>query len=52
MEPNGLTRDTVISTLHQIAQVGDVVALTVAEYVPRQTIATQDLLARLPLLGV
>jgi arginase len=51
MEPNGLTREAVVNTLQQVAHVGEVVALTVAEYVPRQAIAMQNLLAKLPLLG-
>jgi arginase len=51
MEPNGLTRETVVHTLQQVAEVSDVVALTIAEFVPRQAIVLQDLLARLPLLG-
>jgi arginase len=51
MEPKGLTRETVVETLRRLAEIGDVVGLTVAEYVPRQAIALQQLLARLPLLA-
>ncbi|MDQ0867302.1 arginase family protein [Arthrobacter globiformis] len=49
MEPNGLSRTALIRTLTELSQVADLVAVTVAEYVPRQVIAVRELLASLPL---
>jgi arginase len=51
MEPGGLSRDDVIRTLNDVAGVADVVGITVAEYLPRQVIAMQNMLRNLPLLG-
>lgn len=51
VEPGGLRSDTVVRMLADVAEVADVVALTVAEYIPRQVLAMQRLLGRLPLLG-
>ncbi|MFE4544128.1 arginase family protein [Arthrobacter sp. NPDC056727] len=44
MEPQGLTRDAVTKTIAALQSSADVVGLTVAEYVPRQVLALQDLL--------
>jgi arginase len=51
MEPGGLTREALLRTLQDVSAVADVVAITVAEYLPRQVIAMQNLLGQLPLLG-
>lgn len=49
--PDGLTREAVVGILGGVAEIAEVVGITVAEYVPRQVIALQQLLLRLPLLG-
>jgi len=51
MEPQGLTRAAIARALKDTAAAADVVAITVAEYFPRQVIAMQRLLTQLPLLG-
>lgn len=51
MEPGGLTRQALVRALRDVSGVADVVALTVAEFLPRQVIAMQNLLRQLPLLG-
>ncbi len=51
MEPNGLSRQALVRALHDVSATMDVVALTVAEYVPRQAIAMRRLLSQLPLLN-
>lgn len=43
VEPHGLTREAVAKTIGALHGVSDVVALTVAEYLPRQALALQDL---------
>lgn len=47
MEPQGLTRDSVVKTISALHGAADVVALTVAEYIPRQVLALQDLLGKI-----
>ena len=47
MEPQGLTRDSVAKTIGALHGAADVVALTVAEYIPRQVLALQDLLGKI-----
>ncbi|WP_437773399.1 arginase family protein [Arthrobacter sp. KNU40] len=47
MEPQGLTRDSVIKTIGALHGTADVVGLTVAEYIPRQVLALQELLAKI-----
>lgn len=51
MEPEGLTRAALLRALQNTSAVADVVAITVAEYLPRQVIAMQRVLTQLPLLG-
>lgn len=50
-DPDGLTRAAALDITQKVSQTSEVVALTVAEYVPRQAIAMQQLLSKLPLLG-
>ena len=47
MEPDGLTRDSVAKTIAALHGEADVVALTVAEYLPRQVLALQDLVGKI-----
>jgi arginase len=47
MEPHGLTRDAVAKTIAALHGEADVVAFTVAEYIPRQVLALQDLLNKI-----
>ncbi|MBT8163162.1 MULTISPECIES: arginase family protein [Arthrobacter] len=47
MEPDGLTRDSVAKTIAALNGEADVVALTVAEYLPRQVLALQDLVGKI-----
>ncbi|MFJ5696381.1 arginase family protein [Arthrobacter sp. NPDC093125] len=47
MEPQGLSRDSVAETIAALHGAADVVALTVAEYLPRQVLALQDLLGKI-----
>ncbi|MDQ0618214.1 arginase family protein [Arthrobacter globiformis] len=47
MEPQGLSRDSVAKTIAALHGAADVVALTVAEYLPRQVLALQDLLGKI-----
>jgi arginase len=51
MEPGGLTQAALVRALQDISAAMDVVAITVAEYLPRQVVAMQSLLRQLPLLG-
>jgi arginase len=51
MEPNGLTRTALVRALHDVSEAVDVVAITVAEYLPRQVIAMRNLLRQLPILS-
>lgn len=51
MEPEGLTRDSVVRIIGALHEAADVVAVTVAEYVPRQALALQELLARIEFPG-
>lgn len=50
-EPGGLSIAQVRRVIADLARAADVVALTVAEYVPRQTILLTALLDGLPLIG-
>jgi arginase len=50
-EPNGLTSDQVRRVIADIEQAADVVGLTIAEFIPRQVIHLQQILAGFPLLG-
>ncbi|GAA3704828.1 arginase family protein [Arthrobacter ginkgonis] len=47
MEPGGLTRDAVVRIIGALHETADVVAVTIAEYVPRQAIALQELLGKI-----
>lgn len=47
MEPDGLSRESVAKTIAALHGAADVVALTVAEYVPRQVLALQDMLGKI-----
>ncbi|HKU31327.1 MAG TPA: arginase family protein [Arthrobacter sp.] len=47
MEPQGLSRDAVAKTIAALNGEADVVALTVAEYIPRQVLALKDLLGKI-----
>jgi arginase len=49
MEPNGLSRAALTRTITDLANTVELVAITVAEYVPRQVIAVSELLNTLPL---
>ncbi len=49
MEPDGLSRKALVRTIGDLADAADLVAVTVAEYVPRQVIAVSELLSALPL---
>jgi arginase len=51
MEPDGLSRRDVARIVRDLAEVGDVVGFTVAEYIPRQVIAIRELLAGMPLIS-
>ena len=50
-EAGGLTSASAIATLAAVAETVDVVAITIAEYLPRQVIAMRSLLSALPLVG-
>jgi arginase len=50
-EPDGLTTAQVRRIVDDLDAVTDVVGLTVAEFIPRQVIHLQQLLAGFPLLG-
>ncbi|BCW58555.1 arginase family protein [Arthrobacter sp. StoSoilB20] len=49
MEPDGLSRASLIRAFADLSKAADIVGVTVAEYVPRQVIAVRELLASLPL---
>lgn len=50
-EPDGLDRQELIDLLADVAEVVDLVGVTVAEYVPRDALVLRNLLRRLPLLA-
>ncbi|HWH26399.1 MAG TPA: arginase family protein [Pseudolysinimonas sp.] len=50
-EPTGLSRDVVTRIMADAGRRADVVAVSVAEYLPRQVIAVREFLRTLPLLG-
>ncbi|BCW58612.1 arginase family protein [Arthrobacter sp. StoSoilB20] len=49
MEPGGLSREALIRTVTDLTTTAELVGVTVAEYVPRQVIAVQEILNALPL---
>lgn len=49
MEPDGLSRESLAKAFAELSNAADIVAVTVAEYVPRQVIAIRELLTSLPL---
>lgn len=49
MEPNGLRREALVRAFTDLSDTTEIVAVTVAEYVPRQVIAVRELLNSLPL---
>jgi arginase len=50
-EPDGLTSAQVRRIVADLDAVADVVGLTIAEFIPRQVMHLQQLLAGFPLLG-
>jgi arginase len=50
-EPGGLTSAQAHRLVRDISSVGDVVGLTIAEFVPRQVIRLRKMLEGLPLVG-
>ena len=50
-EPGGLTSAQVRRVLDDLGQVADVVGLTIAEFIPRQVMHLQQILASFPLIG-
>jgi arginase len=49
MEPGGLSREALIRTITDLTTAAELVGVTIAEYVPRQVIAVQEILKALPL---
>ncbi|MFC8501293.1 arginase family protein [Pedococcus sp. NPDC057267] len=49
-EKDGISKATALNTIARIASDFDLVGLTVAEFVPREAVALQSMLRRLPLL--
>jgi arginase len=49
MEPDGLSRESLVRAFADLSTAAEIVAVTVAEYVPRQVIAVRELLTSLPL---
>lgn len=49
MEPDGLSRESLVRAFADLSHAADIVGVTVAEYVPRQVIAVRELLTSLPL---
>lgn len=50
-EPGGLTLAQASRVVHDVSEISDVVALTIAEYIPRQVIRLVSELQRFPLIG-
>lgn len=50
MEAGGLSRSAVVRLMNDLADSHDVVAITIAEYLPRQVIAIHQMLQGMPLL--
>jgi len=50
-EPAGITTDTVVASLQALASAGELVGITVAEFVPREAMRLRSLLRDLPLVG-
>jgi len=51
-EPGGIDTETVIASLQALASAGDLVGITVAEFVPREAMRLRSLLRDLPLIGL
>ena len=50
-EPGGLSREELVGLVTGLAEMTDIVGITIAEYVPRDALVLHHLLRRLPLLG-